>query len=121
MSIKRIKVGSRMSQAVVHGSVVYTAGQVALNARGEGAAAQTRDILDAIDGLLAEAGTDKSNLLTANIWLSDMADFKAMNEVWDAWVVEGNTPTRACVESKLAAPQFNVEIAITAAIVAAIE
>ncbi len=116
MSIKRIKVGPRMSQAVVHGNVVHTAGQVALNAPGEGAAEQTKDILDAIDGLLAEAGTDKSNLLTANIWLADMGDFKAMNEVWDAWVAEGETPTRACVESKLAAPQFNVEIAVSAAI-----
>lgn len=117
MSVRRIKVGARMSQAVVHASVVTTAGQVALNAAGESAAAQTKDILDAIDGLLTEAGTDKSNLLSANIWLSDMADFKAMNEVWDAWVVEGHTPTRACVESKLAAPQFIVEIAVTAAIV----
>ncbi|MCZ6502592.1 MAG: RidA family protein [Gammaproteobacteria bacterium] len=116
MSVKRIKVGARMSQAVVHGNVVRTAGQVALNAPGKDAAEQTKDILDAIDGLLAEAGTDKSNLLTANIWLADMADFKAMNQVWDAWVAEGNTPTRACVESKLAAPQFNVEIAVTAAI-----
>ncbi|MCH7741455.1 MAG: RidA family protein [Proteobacteria bacterium] len=121
MGIRRIKVGPRMSQAVVQGNVVHTAGQVALNAAGEGAAEQTKDILAAIDSLLAEAGTDKSNLLTANIWLSDMADFKAMNEVWDAWVVKGNTPTRACVESKLAAPQFNVEIAVTAAITSAIE
>ena len=116
MGVKRIKVGPRMSQAVVHGNIVYTAGQVALNAAGEGAGEQTRDILAAIDGLLGEAGTDKSKLLTATIWLADMKDFKAMNEVWDAWVIAGNTPTRACVESKLAAPQFTVEIAITAAI-----
>ncbi len=116
MSIKRIKVGPRMSQAVIHGNVVATAGQVALNAAGEDAAAQTTDILKSIDALLAEAGTDKSNLLTATIWLADMADFNAMNSIWDAWVVEGHTPTRACVESKLAAPQFTVEIAVTAAI-----
>jgi enamine deaminase RidA (YjgF/YER057c/UK114 family) len=116
MSIKRIKVGPRMSQAVVHGNVVYTAGQVAQNAAGEDAAAQTRDILAAIDGLLDEAGTDKSKLLTANIWLADMADFKGMNSIWDAWVAENNAPTRACVESKLAAPQFTVEIAVTAAV-----
>ena len=116
MSIKRIKVGPRMSQAVVHGNVVYTAGQVALNAAGEDAAALTRDILNAIEGLLGEAGTDKSKLLTANIWLADMADFKDMNSIWDAWVAENNTPTRACVESKLAAPQFTVEIAVTAAV-----
>jgi enamine deaminase RidA (YjgF/YER057c/UK114 family) len=105
-----------MSQAVVYGGVVSTAGQVALKAAGEDAAKQTAAILEAIDELLAAAGTDKSNLLTANIWLADMADFAAMNEIWDAWVVEGNTPTRACVESKLAAPQFTVEIAVTAAV-----
>ncbi len=116
MSIKRIKVGARMSQAVVHGNVVYTAGQVALNAAGEDAAAQTKDILESIDALLTEAGTDKTKLLTANIWLADMDDFKAMNSIWDEWVAENNTPTRACVESKLAAPQFNVEIAVTAAV-----
>ena len=113
--IKRIKVGARMSQAVVYGGICSTADQVALNAAGEDAAAQTTDILNSIDALLAEAGTDKSNLLTATIWLADMADFQAINDVWDAWVVEGATPTRACVESKLAAPQFTVEIAVTAA------
>jgi enamine deaminase RidA (YjgF/YER057c/UK114 family) len=116
MNIKRIKVGPRMSQAVVHGNIVYTAGQVAQNAAGEDAGAQTSDILNSIDGLLEEAGTDKTNILTATIWLADMADFSAMNEIWDAWVSIGNTPTRACVESKLAAPQFTVEIAVTAAI-----
>ena len=116
MAIQRIKVGSRMSQAVVHAGVAYTAGQVALNAAGEDAGSQTQDILAAIDKLLEAAGTDKSKLLTANIWLADMKDFNAMNEVWDAWVVEGETPTRACVESKLAAPQFTVEIAVTAAV-----
>ena len=116
MTIKRIKCGARMSQAVVHGGVVSTAGQVALKAAGEDAGKQTEAILAAIDALLAEVGTDKSQLLTANIWLADMADFAAMNEVWDAWVVEGATPTRACVESKLAAPQFTVEIAVTAAV-----
>jgi len=116
MSIRRIKCGPRMSQAVVHGDMVYTAGQIAMNAAGESAGKQTEDILAAIDALLAEAGTDKSKLLSANIWLSDMNDFAAMNEVWDVWVVEGATPTRACVESKLAAPQFTVEIAVTAVI-----
>ena len=116
MTIKRIKTNKRMSQAVVHGNVVSTAGQVSHNAAGEDAGAQTKDILAAIDGLLAEAGTDKSKLLTATIWLADMADFAALNEHWDAWVVEGHTPTRACVESKLAAPQYTVEIAVTAAI-----
>lgn len=116
MSITRIKSGKRMSQAVVHGGIVYTAGQVALNAGGQDAGAQTTDILNAIDGLLAEAGTDKTRLLTATIWLADMSDFNAMNEIWDAWVSPGDAPTRACVESKLAAPQFTVEIAVTAAL-----
>ncbi|MBL4679568.1 MAG: RidA family protein [Pseudomonadales bacterium] len=116
MSIKRIKCGSRMSQAVVHGGLVYTAGQVAQNAAGESATKQTEDILKSIDILLAEAGTDKSKLISANIWLSDISDFSSMNEVWDAWVVEGATPTRACVESKLAAPQITVEIAVTAVV-----
>ena len=105
-----------MSQAVVHGGLCYTAGQVAQNAAGESAAAQTTDILNAIDRLLAEAGTDKSKLLTAQIWLSDIGDFAEMNEIWDAWVSPGNSPTRACVESKLASPKFIVEIAVTAAL-----
>ena len=116
MSITRIKVGARMSQAVIHNGIVSTAGQVAQNAAGEDASAQTKDILSLIDELLSAAGTDKSKLLTASIWLSDMADFSALNEIWDDWVVEGNTPTRACVESKLASPKFTVEIAVTAAI-----
>ncbi|MBL4757970.1 MAG: RidA family protein [Rhizobiales bacterium] len=116
MSIKRIKVGDRMSQAVIHNGVVATAGQVAQGAPGGTMAEQTADILKAIDALLAEAGTDKSKAISAMIWITDMADFAEMNEVWDAWVSPGNTPGRACVESKLAAPQFNVEISITAAI-----
>jgi enamine deaminase RidA (YjgF/YER057c/UK114 family) len=113
--IKRIKVGPRMSQAVVHGDTVYLAGQVALNAPGASAREQTLDILASIDALLAEAGTDKSKLLSATIWLTDMGNFAEMNEVWDAWVSPGNTPGRACVEAKLAAPQFTVEIAVIAA------
>jgi len=105
-----------MSQAVLHNGIVSTAGQVAQNARGASATDQTKDILNAIDELLKEAGTDKTQLLTATIWLANMADFAEMNAVWDAWVAQGNTPTRACVESKLASPDFTVEIAVTAAI-----
>ena len=116
MAIKRIEVGDRMSQAVVHGDVVYTAGQVAQNAPGAPVAEQTRDILSSIDRLLAAGGTDKSKLLTANIWLSDISTFNEMNEVWDAWVSSGNTPCRACVESKLASPKYTVEIMVTAAL-----
>ncbi len=116
MSIKRFGVGPRMSQCVVHGNTVYTAGQVARNAPGGSVTEQTKDVLAIIDGLLGEAGTDKSKLLTANIWLSDVATFNEMNAVWDAWITPGNPPCRACVESKLASPQYNVEIMVTAAL-----
>ena len=115
MSVQRMHTSERMSQAVVHGDTVYLAGQVAQNAAGESVSAQTRDILETIDKLLAEAGTDKSRLLSANIWLSDISTFNEMNQVWDAWVSPGNTPARACVESRLAAPQFTVEIMVVAA------
>ena len=116
MAIRRIKTNQRMSQAVVHGNTLYTAGQVAQNAPGASAAEQTKDILSAIDGLLEEAGSDKSKLISATIWLANMDDFAEMNSIWDAWVVPGETPARACVESKLAAPQFTVEIGVIAAI-----
>ena len=116
MAIKRIKPGDRMSQAVIHNGTVTTAGQVAQGAPGASVTDQTKAILNSIDALLAEAGTDKSKALSATIWLSDIGDFAEMNAVWDAWVSPGNAPTRACVESKLAAPQFTVEIALSAAL-----
>ena len=115
MSIQRFQVGPRMSQCVVHGDTVYTAGQVAQGARGGSVAEQTRDILATIDRLLAEAGTEKSKLLTANIWLTDIATFDQMNQVWDAWVAPGSPPARACVESRLAHSDYKVEIMVTAA------
>jgi enamine deaminase RidA (YjgF/YER057c/UK114 family) len=115
MTIQRIKPGPRMSGAVVHGDTVYLAGQVAQSTAGQSVAAQTAEILSIIDGLLAEAGTDKSRLLMANIWLTDMATFQEMNGVWDAWVAPGNAPARATIEARLAAPQFKVEIAVIAA------
>ena len=115
MSIERSDVGARMSQMVIHGNTVYLAGQVARNAGGRSVTEQTRDVLQLIDGLLAEAGTNKSKLLTATIWLADIATFDEMNAVWDAWVSPGNTPCRACVQSKLAAPQYTVEIMVVAA------
>mgnify|MGYP001161174918 FL=1 len=114
--IKRFQVSERMSQCVVHGNTVYTAGQVAHSAQGAPVADQTRAILAQIDELLMEAGTDKSMLISANIWLSNISTFNEMNEVWDAWVVPGQTPCRACVESRLAAPQFTVEIGVVAAL-----
>ena len=114
--IKRFQVGERMSQAVVHGDTVYTAGQVAQSAPGASVADQTRAILSQIDDLLREAGTDKSRLISATIWLSDISTFNEMNEIWDAWGGQGQTSCRACVESKLAAPQFTVEISVIAAL-----
>ncbi|AYD04424.1 RidA family protein [Neorhizobium sp. NCHU2750] len=114
--ITRFGTGPRMSQAVTYGNLVFLAGQVALRAPGASVADQTADILARTDELLAEAGSDKSKLLSASIWLTDIETFNEMNTVWDAWVAPGNTPARACVESKLAAPQFTVEIAVIAGI-----
>jgi len=107
----RVGVGPRMSQAVVANGMVYTAGQVDDS---PGAAAQTAAILEKIDALLAAAGTDKSNAVCANVWLADMTDFNAMNRVWEAWVTPGSPPTRATVESRLAGPQYLVEITVVA-------
>ena len=116
MSLKRIEVGPRMSQAVVHGQVVYLAGQVASGAKGGSVGEQTKDILGHIDRLLKAAGTDKTKLITTNIWLADISKFAEMNAAWDAWVSPGNTPARATVEAKLAAPEYTVEIMVTAAL-----
>ena len=117
MTIKRIKSGPRMSQAVVHGNVVYLAGQVCpADAGATTVAAQAKVILGQIDGLLHEAGTSKQNLLSATIWLKDISTFNEMNEVWEKWVVQGSTPARATVEARLAAPQYLIEIAVIAAI-----
>lgn len=113
MSIERLHSGPRMSQAVIHGGIVYLAGQV--GAPGEDATAQTRAILASIDELLAEAGTDRSHLLTAMVWLADMADFAAMNVVWEEWIGGANAPTRATGEVRLATPDYRVEIIVTAA------
>jgi enamine deaminase RidA (YjgF/YER057c/UK114 family) len=115
MSIKRIEAGSRMSQAVIHGDTVYLAGQVAQKSPGKPVGDQTQEILGSIDRLLAEAGTDKSKILSAQIWLADIATFNEMNEVWDAWLSPGNAPARATVEAKLAAPDYTVEIMVVAA------
>lgn len=115
MSIQRFDTGPRMSQVVVHGNTVFLAGIVAGNAGGESVTKQTQDILSIIDGHLAKAGSDKSKLLTATIYITDMKNFAEMNAVWDGWVSAGNTPARATVEAKLASPQYNVEIMVTAA------
>jgi enamine deaminase RidA (YjgF/YER057c/UK114 family) len=104
-----------MSRAVVHGDTVYLAGIVAGNPDAD-VAIQTRQILEAIDGLLATAGTSKSKILTATIWLADMSTYGEMNSIWDAWVDPGNTPARATVEARLAAPAYKVEIMVIAAL-----
>ena len=113
--IKRIEAGPRMSQAVVHGNTVYVAGQVAGDTSAD-VSGQTRQILSRIDALLAAAGTDKSRLLSATIYLSNIATFAAMNYVWDSWVVPGSPPARATVEASLAAPEYTVEIVVIAAL-----
>lgn len=115
MSIKRLHTGPRMSQVVIHGDTVYTAGIVADDANAD-AGGQTGQILDKIDSFLREAGSDKTKILMATIWLSDIKYFDELNAVWDMWVSKDNPPARACVESKLAAPQYKVEIRVIAAI-----
>ena len=115
MSVERHETGPRMSQVVVHGNTVYLAGVVARNNSGKSVTEQTKEILSTIDGYLAKAGTDKSKLLSANIWVTDMADFNEMNAVWDGWVSPGNTPARATVQAKLAAAGYKVEIMVVAA------
>ena len=114
MTITRIKPGPRMSQIVIHGDTVYTAGQIADDSS-QDLAGQTRQVLAKIDGLLAEAGSDKSKILKSTIWLSDISRFDEMNSVWDAWVDTDNPPVRACVESRLAFPELLVEIMVEAA------
>jgi enamine deaminase RidA (YjgF/YER057c/UK114 family) len=114
MSIQRIDKGPRMSQAVTHGDMVFLAGQVA-DDTDQDVGGQTRQILDKIDALLAKAGSSKDKLLSATIWLSDIATFNEMNAIWDPWVDKENPPCRACVESKLAAPRYTVEIMVVAA------
>lgn len=112
MTIRRIDIGPRMSDIVIHNNTVYLSGQVG---SGKTVAEQTKDILATVEKLLAQAGSDKSRILQAIIWLDDMTKFAEMNAVWDAWVDKANPPARATGEAKLAAPEFNVEIIITAA------
>lgn len=114
MEITRQQSGPRMSQAVIHGDTVYLAGQVA-DDRTADVAGQTTQILAKIDGLLAQAGSDKAKILSATIWLSDISTFSNMNEIWDVWVAQGHTPARACVEANLAVSDILVEIGIVAA------
>jgi enamine deaminase RidA (YjgF/YER057c/UK114 family) len=115
MAIQRFEVGKRLSEMAVHNGTVYLAGQVA-NDSGQDIRGQTQQVLAAIDRLLAQAGTDKSRILMAQIYMSDMRNFPAMNEVWDTWVVAGQTPPRATVQADLAKPEWLIEIVVTAAV-----
>jgi enamine deaminase RidA (YjgF/YER057c/UK114 family) len=115
MQITRHQVGTRMSKAVVHRDTIYLAGIVAEAPKGKSVTEQAKEILRQIDALLAAAGSDKSKLLSANIWITDMTNFAEMNAVWDAWVSPGNTPVRATVEAKLASPDYKLEIMVVAA------
>lgn len=113
--VQRFDTGARMSEMTVHNGVCYLAGQVAVGGATD-IAGQTREVLDAIDALLAKAGSDKTKVLRAQIFLADMADFPGMNSIWDTWVVPGHTPARATVQAALAKPEWKVEIVITAAL-----
>ena len=114
MDITRIGTGPRMSEAVCYNGVVWVAGQV--GTPGAAVADQTRQCLAEVDRILAAAGTDKTRILSAQIWLADIGTFAEMNAVWDAWVPQGHTPARATGEAKLAAPAYKVEIIVTAAL-----
>ena len=113
--IKRFDVGPRMSEMALHNGTVYLAGQIAEDAA-QDIGGQTRQVLAAIDALLARAGSDKSKILRAQIFIADLADFAAMNVAWEAWVVPGHTPPRATVQAALAKPQWKIEIVVTAAV-----
>jgi enamine deaminase RidA (YjgF/YER057c/UK114 family) len=115
MTIERYEVGPRMSQAVVYGGVAHLAGIVADDLV-PSVADQTRQILAKIDRLLAKVGSDKTRILKANIWLSDISRFAEMNAVWDGWVAQGQPPARATVEARLATPAYLVEIMVDAAV-----
>ena len=113
-NITRYATGPRMSEAVSYNGIIWLAGQV--GKPGESVADQTRTCLAEVDRILAAAGTDKTRILSAQIWLADMADFAEMNSVWDAWVPQGHTPARATGEAKLATPDYRVEVIVTAAL-----
>lgn len=115
MSITRFDAGPRMAEMTVHNGVAYLAGQIAEDGT-QDITGQTRQVLAAIDALLARAGSDKTKVLRAQIFLADLADFPAMNAVWESWVVPGQTPARATVQAALARPEWKIEIVITAAV-----
>jgi len=114
-TITRIGAGARMSEATAFNGLVYLAGQIAEDHPKASVEVQMTEVVARIDALLAKAGSDKSRILSATIYLADIRDFAEMNKVWDAWVVPGQTPARATVEAKLATPDFLVEVQVVAA------
>lgn len=114
-SIKRVNVGKRLSDMAVHNGVAYLAGQVPDDTT-QDITGQTAQVLATIDTLLAEAGTDKTKILMAQIFVANMKEFDGMNKAWDAWVADGNAPPRATIEARLANPDYKVEIVVTAAV-----
>ncbi|WP_271271443.1 RidA family protein [Aliamphritea hakodatensis] len=114
MTIERLETQQRMSRIVKHNGTVYLCGQVAADASAD-IKEQTQTMLDKVDALLEQAGSDRENMLSATIYVRDMKDFAAMNEVWDAWVPAGHAPARACVEARMARPELLVEISVVAA------
>lgn len=113
--VQRFDVGARLSEMAVHNGICWLAGQVAADAT-QDIGGQTRQVLAAVDALLARAGTDKSKIVMCQIFLADLADFPAMNAVWEGWVPAGNAPPRATVEARLARPEWKVEVVVTAAL-----
>lgn len=113
--IQRLHIGPRLSEAAIHHGIVYLAGQVPELAPDADIQAQTREVLGHIDRLLAEAGSDKTHLLTVQIFLRDIADIASMNAVWDQWVAPGHTPPRATVQAALADARWRIEVVVTAA------
>jgi enamine deaminase RidA (YjgF/YER057c/UK114 family) len=114
MSIQRYHVGPRLSDMVIHGETIYLAGQVADDTSAD-IGGQTKQVLSAIDKLLAEAGSDKTKILSVTIYIADMADFAGMNAIWESWVPAGHAPARATVEAKMAKPAYKVEMQVIAA------
>ena len=116
MNIKRHKVGPRMAQANICNGIAFLSGQVPKNSLDQDITAQAREVLAAIDALLARAGSDKSRILMCQIFITDLADFAAMNEVWEAWLPAGHAPPRATVLARLAKPEWKLEMVVTAAV-----
>ena len=115
MSIERQETKQRMSRIVIHNDIIYLCGQVGKDAN-QGITEQTETMLEKVDELLLQAGSDRQHMLSATVYVRDMKDFAAMNEVWDAWVPEGHAPARACVEARMARPELLVEISVVAAV-----